>query len=52
MHEQFSETVDDSQSQGYVEAIQKLFFKGLGMLAMFMACLLVCHSPKIFHSLL
>lgn len=52
MNKQVFETIDTSSSQSYVTGTNKLVKTAMGMVAMFGACLLVCHSPRLIHQAL
>ena len=52
MNKQVFEMTDTSSSQSYVTGTNKLVKTAMGMVAMFGACLLVCHSPGLIHQAL
>ena len=52
MNKQVFEMTDTSSSQSYVTGTNKLVKTAMGMVAMFGACLLVCHSPGFIHQAL
>lgn len=49
MDEPILETTATPNTQGYIQSIQKLGKTVLGMVVMFIACLLICHSPALSH---
>ncbi|WP_172657361.1 hypothetical protein [Myxosarcina sp. GI1] len=52
MNKQVFEMTDTSSSQSYFTGTNKLVKTAMGMVAMFGACLLVCHSPGLIHQAL
>lgn len=52
MDKQVFEVTDPSSPQSHVTSVNKLVKTAMGMVAMFAACLLVCHSPGLIHQAL
>lgn len=52
MDKQVFEMTDPSNPQSHVTSVNKLVKTAMGMVVMFAACLLVCHSPGLIHQAL